>query len=164
MAWPVVHDCKFEHTGYWCPVLRGLPSFDLMREPWRTLGDPSRPGQTVSVKPYKDSQVHNRCRSFAFVEAFLLRGVFSLQPGDTVVRPGRFMETIRNVLYGGLQDEIQGDEMRQRVLDIRTDGLTVNVAIFSWVCQTKYLDYHRNLRDACLTDTPGARRNLARCL
>ena len=45
VAWPLVHDCKFEHTGFWCPELRKLPSFDLMREPWRMLGDSTNAGK-----------------------------------------------------------------------------------------------------------------------
>lgn len=55
VAWPVVHDCRLEHTSFWCPELKHLPSHDLMREPWRVLGDPSRPGRKISIKPYKDS-------------------------------------------------------------------------------------------------------------
>eukprot|EP00958_Prasinococcus_capsulatus_P005692 scaffold549_cov385-Prasinococcus_capsulatus_cf.AAC.1 len=58
----------------------------------------------------------------AFLEGQALQG----QPGDTMVRPGRFMETLYNVLYGGLlKEEIPDDKMRQRVLDIRRDGLLV---------------------------------------
>ena len=55
VAWPLVHDCKFEHTLFWCPELKKLPNYDLMREPWRVIGDLSEPGQPVCVKPFKDS-------------------------------------------------------------------------------------------------------------
>lgn len=53
VAWPVVHDCKFEHTLFWCPELKKLTSYDLMREPWRLLSRDI--GNRISVKPYKDS-------------------------------------------------------------------------------------------------------------
>jgi hypothetical protein len=55
VVWPVVHDCKLEHTLFWCPELSKLPSADLRREPWRVLGDATRAGRRIAVKPYKDS-------------------------------------------------------------------------------------------------------------
>jgi len=57
VAWAVVHDCRFEHTLFWCPELEKIPSFDLRREPWRILesdGDVAS-DSNFSVKPYKDS-------------------------------------------------------------------------------------------------------------
>jgi deoxyribodipyrimidine photolyase len=51
IAWPVVHDARFEHTLLWVPELKALP-LDLAREPWRTE---TAPNKRIKIKPYKDS-------------------------------------------------------------------------------------------------------------
>ena len=55
LAWPLVHDCRLEHTLTWVPELKVLPK-DYAREPWR-LAETYKPGTrpALSVKPFKDS-------------------------------------------------------------------------------------------------------------
>ncbi len=56
LVWPIVHDCKMDHTLFWVPELKPLKQYDRMREPWR-LSEKVKMNKSnkVSIKPYKDS-------------------------------------------------------------------------------------------------------------
>ena len=57
LVWPIVHDCRLEHTLTWVPELSDLAR-DYAREPWRLAepqGKSSNSTGKLSIKPYKDS-------------------------------------------------------------------------------------------------------------